>query len=118
MIELHRVFFTAVVVYFAVMLLLFAVSWLRGQGPSGSALGALIIGEALLLLQSIVGLVLIAIGKRPDSALHWLYGAVLVLSVPVAYVFSAQREDRQVSLFYGLACLLIVALAVRAAMTG
>lgn len=94
--------------------------WFRGEQPSGSYLAALIIGEALIIVQALSGLLLVAAGHHPRDGLHWLYGVILVLTLPVVSSAWAQKAtDRRAALYYGLACTLIVIVAVvRASGTG
>lgn len=119
MIQLHQGLFNSIVLYFIVLALWGLYQWLRGYQPSGSYLAALIIGEGLMIVQAISGLLLVAMGKHPHQGLHWLYGAVLLLTLPVAYTFGGQRRDRLSTLYYGLGCALVVVVAlVRTKATG
>jgi len=60
---------------------------LRGRGPSGSLLGGVVICEALLIAEVLVGLSLLANEgwTLPRPFLHFLYGAVAVVSLPAMY---------------------------------
>jgi heme A synthase len=121
MAHIHQFLFVPVVLYFAVMTILGAFWFFRSSAPMGSYLPALIIGEGLIVVDAIVGALVFASGKHPHDALHWLYGGLLILALPVAYGLASQREeqDRMVVGYYALACLLIVVIAVvRSAPTG
>lgn len=114
MTHVHQFLFLPVVLYFAVLTLLGAFWFLRSSGPTGNYLGALIIGEGLIVAEAIVGLLVRLSGQQPHNALHLLYGAVLVLALPIAYGLANQRDeqDRMATGYYALACLLIVVIAV------
>lgn len=117
-VTLHRGFASVVLIYAAFMALWGFFLYLRGSNPSGSYIGALILAEAVAILQGIFGLVLIAQGHRPADALHWLYGGVIILTLPTAYLLSSNGTTRRDSLIFGLAGALLVGLAIRAFATG
>lgn len=117
-VSLHEGFFTVVVVYALIVTVWGALLFLRGSGPTGSYLGALVIMEAVALFQGLVGLIVLATGHRPDSGLHYLYGVAIALTLPVAYSYARLGDDRRASGIYALAGLLLVALAIRASTTG
>jgi heme A synthase len=119
-VRIHQFIFLPVVLYFAILALLGIFWFFRGEPPNGSYLGALVIGEGLIVVQAIVGLLVFASGKHPHDGLHWLYGAVLLLALPIAYFLGNQREeqDRVVTGYFAIACALMVGLAFRAYATG
>lgn len=90
----------------------------RRRGVDGGYWGVLVIGELLILVQGILGMVLLAGGEQPGRGIHVLYGAVAALTLPAAYGFTRARDDRRASLVYGLLCLFVGAIAWRAATTG
>lgn len=116
----HKDLFTSVVIFFVVCALWGLFQFFRGQPPSGSYLGALIIGIGLLAVQGISGLILVGAGYQPRDWTHWLYGFVLLFTIPFIYATWAQRTaDRRAALYYALGCVLIVVIAlVRQTMTG
>jgi hypothetical protein len=94
------------------------VAYLRGQSVSGSYAGALAIGEGLVLLQVVAGAMVFAIGARPPSATHYLYGITAVLVLPFAWSYLRTRDPRQALLIYSLIALFIFGLAIRGMTTG
>jgi hypothetical protein len=94
------------------------VSYFRRTEVSGSYRGALIIGEGMLILEAVFGLALFASGHRPPDNLHFLYGALTPVVLPLSLTVAGTRPTRQVPLIYGVAALLIVGLAIRAIVTG
>lgn len=117
-VSLHQGFFTVVVVYALIITLWGALHYLRGSGPSGGYLGALVIMQGIATFQGLVGLVVLATGHRPQDNLHYLYGLAVALTLPAAYSFSRGANDRNTSGIYALAGLLLVGLAIRASTTG
>lgn len=69
-------------------------------------------------MQALVGLLLLLQGHRPADALHFLYGALTVLTVPAVYAYADQGQTRRASLFIAVACVFLVGIALRAAATG
>lgn len=88
-------------------------SFIRGQSLSGSLGGTLVIGEALIILQVVAGLALVVGGARPADTMHYLYGASAILSLPFAWSFMRNRDQRQALLVYSLVALFIAGLAIR-----
>ena len=116
---LHQGFARSVLLYSGILALWGFFQFLAGRNPSGAYLGALILMEALTVLQGIVGVVLFGQGHRPhDGGLHWLYGLLAVLTLPAAYSFSARGVERRDSLVFALATLFLIGVGIRAIGTG
>jgi hypothetical protein len=92
--------------------------WLRGGAVTGSFAGALVIGEALVIVQVAAGALLLAAGSRPPKASHYLYGITAILVLPFAWSFLRERNQRQALIVYSLLALFIFGLAVRGIITG
>ena len=93
-------------------------AFLRGGSLSGSIAGSLVIGEALVLVQVLAGVLLVVVGGRPPDATHYLYGATGVLVLPFAWSYLRDRDQRQALIVYSLLALFIAGLAVRGVTTG
>jgi len=103
------------------MLLFLAVAGLWGvgssllkRGMSGSYWGILAVGELLILAQAITGIVMWLEGARPARGIHLLYGAVALLGLPGYYAYSRGRDDPQTARSFGLICLFLVGISLRA----
>jgi hypothetical protein len=94
------------------------VAYLRGGSLSGSYAGALAIGEALIVVQVVAGVAMLATGARPPSATHYLYGITAILVLPFAWSYLRSRSPRQALLIYSLIAMFIFGLAVRGMITG
>jgi heme A synthase len=96
------------------------VMFFRRMPPTGGFNSALVVTEALFIIQGLVGVTLFAGGRRPHDVLHWLYGVLLVIALPIAMTYggtSAERGQRRQSLVYGVAGLFMAGLAIRALTT-
>lgn len=91
----------------------------RKQGIGGNYWGILAVGELLVLAQGALGAFLWLGNARPGRmGVHILYGMVSVLALPAYYALTRGRDDRNAALAYGLLCLFLTAIALRAAATG
>jgi hypothetical protein len=117
---LHKNLAVSVLAYTLIVGLWGLLLYLRGSAPTGSYLAALILNEALVALQGLVGVALLGQGHRPHDALHYLYGIVLLLTLPAVYFspYVARGTERRDTLFLGLAGIFMVGLAIRAFATG
>ena len=94
------------------------VLYLSGRAVTGSFAGALVIGQALVAVQVIAGVILLGSSSRPPTSTHYLYGITAVLVLPFAWSYFRERDQRQALLIYSLLALFIFGLAVRGMMTG
>jgi hypothetical protein len=107
------------VVFFALALGLWgAFAFLRGGGVSGSYLGAVAIGEILVLAQAVIGVLLIATGRFPPDVLHFLYGIVTALAWVAVYIYTHGQLTRRELAIYAVVSLFVMGLAMRGIMTG
>lgn len=95
-----------------------AALYLRKQAPSGSYRATLVLTEGLFIVQGLVGIAMFLGGARPRDPLHWLYGPLLVIVLPIAASYLSGRDSRREALVYGVATLFMFGLAIRAYMTG
>ncbi|HEV3312661.1 MAG TPA: hypothetical protein VG815_19280 [Chloroflexota bacterium] len=116
----HQDLFRSLVLYFIALGLWGLYHYFRGEAPSGSYLGALVLGVGLTLAQGFSGLLLVATNHHPKDGLHWLYGVVAVLTLPFVYSAFAHKENSsRASLYYALGCAFVVLIAlVRSQGTG
>ena len=78
----------------------------------------LTITAALGLIQAIVGGLMWLNGARPGDGLHFVYGGIVLLAIPVAYVYSDQAQVRRDIIIMVIAVLAVIGAAIRALMTG
>ena len=93
--------------------------YFRKQGIDASFWGVLAAGELLYLAQIAVGLLLLAGGLRPARiAVHLLYGVVLALVLPGAYVGTRAADSYREAGLYAVIGLFLAGIALRAMSTG
>lgn len=82
----------------------------------------LIVVAIVGLIQALLGIMLLLLGQKPGTGtglyyLHYVYGAIVALALPVAYTY-ASKNMRTTILILSCAALVIAAAGARALMTG
>src|SRR2546421_9748572 len=83
----------------------------------------LIFTAIVALLQGVFGILLVLLGLRPGTGtdlyyLHYVYGGIVALAIPVALTYATGgKNPRRDMLIYSLAALILVAAGARALMT-
>lgn len=70
------------------------------------------------VIEAVLGGLLFATGARPADPLHYVYGLIVLASVPVAYTYADNKSARRDMIVFTIAAVVVVAAAVRAFMTG
>ena len=73
---------------------------------------------ALVAVQVLIGLVLVATGERPHQLLHWLYGAATLLTLPLAMWLGGKLRGREQHVWLAGGAVLTLLFAFRAVSTG
>lgn len=92
--------------------------YLLKREVSPGFMGALLIGETLALVQATVGAFLWVTAGSPGRWVHILYGVLTVILIPFVYFRTEGRTTRREALIYGLLCLFLFGVSLRAASTG
>jgi hypothetical protein len=93
--------------------------YIRKQGVSPNYWGALVIAEIVILVQGAAGaLMWLTSALRPGRSIHLLYGIVIAMSLPAAFLFTRGREARRDVLIYSAVLLFLVGIAIRSIVTG
>ena len=92
-------------------------SYIRRRGMEPHYWGILAVGEILVLVQGLVGGALWLGDARPERSIHILYGIVAAITLPAYFAATKGRDDRRVTLVYGLICLFLVGISLRAMST-
>lgn len=87
---------------------------------------SLIVAMVFGMLQAVFGIYMVARGLKPGGGvgnyyLHYMYGGLVALGIPltwISFTSSSGENKRYDLLVYSIAALVIVALGVRAWMTG
>jgi hypothetical protein len=75
-------------------------------------------------VQGLLGLTLIAMGRKPGTGtglyyLHYVYGGIVALAIPIALTYTTNGKNlRRDLLVFSIAALVLAAAGVRAWMTG
>lgn len=93
------------------------VTYFRHLYVGASYRSTLVLTEVLFIVQGLIGIALFAGGPGPKDPLHWLYGILLVITLPIAATYPATREERRQPLIYGIVGLFMAGLCLRALMT-
>jgi hypothetical protein len=94
-------------------------TFIRGGILEGSLSGSLVIGQGLIGLQGLAGLILFIEGThRPGDSVHVLYGVAAFATMPFVWSYVRERHPRQGLFFYSLAALFIMGLSIRGISTG
>ncbi|MEK7328795.1 MAG: hypothetical protein AAB217_26420 [Chloroflexota bacterium] len=79
--------------------------------------GALVINEIIFIAEATLGVTMWAQGLRPARIVHLLYGVLAVITIPAAFAFTKGRATNREAALYGLICLFLAGVAIRAATT-
>jgi heme A synthase len=85
---------------------------------------SLILTAVVGALQALLGIILVLLGQKPGTGtglfyLHYIYGAIVVLAIPIAITYATGgKNQRRDILIYSIAALILVAAALRALTTG
>jgi len=116
---LHDRLSNTVILYIIVMAVWGWWRFFRKQGVGPNYWGALVIAEVLILVQGALGGIMwLGSTLRPDRSIHLLYGIVIALSLPAAFLFTRGRDERRELLIYSAVLLFIIGIAFRSIVTG
>ena len=90
---------------------------IRKSGMSSGYQGALVLGVALGVIQALIGFFLVLSGRSPQDNLHYLYGASVIVTLPLVLSYLVDKKFSR-PLAFGLASLFMAGLAIRAITTG
>jgi hypothetical protein len=123
--EIHKDVGFVVVAIFAVGWIWGLVAWVSKRGPGHRFWIWLTVAQLVAGLQALIGVVLLILGRRPDSWLHYVYGFGPIVVLVVAHqVARDQRAAERGSdplepwIPFAVAAFVCFGLALRALMTG
>ncbi len=115
--QLHATLAQTVMYFFFILGVWGIIEYLRGGELGGNIGGAFVIGQVLVSVQVLLGVVILAGGFRVQSV-HFLYGITAIISLPFAWSFMRARNPRQALIVYSLVALWICGLGIRGIVTG
>ena len=117
-VELHATLARTVILFMIACGAWGVFSAFRG-GMNGNLAGALVIGEGLILVQALLGVISYLFGHRPtQNWLHILYGICVAITLPGLYGYTRGRSATFQALWFGGGALFIAGLAARGMQTG
>ncbi len=113
---LHDRIGNAAPLFMAVLGIWNLVNFFRKQGLDGSIIGAIVIGEIMMVSMGVLGIILfVALNKIHNLSIHFLYGVLSVVILPGVWEYTrGETEHRRSSLIWGLASLFLMGLIFRA----
>lgn len=116
--ELHRIVSLSTVIFLGFLGIWGFVRAVRNNGLDGSYMGALVIGELLLVAQTLLGLILVIDGARPGRTVHFIYGAFALVALPGLFAYLKGDDSNTSQWYFAIATFFLAGVAVRAIGTG
>jgi hypothetical protein len=116
-VHLHEGLGTTSLYYFLILTVWGYVRFFRNKGIDSTYWGMLAIAEILILAECLIGGYLWVGGYRPQRSIHVLYGLIIPLMIPGAYLYTKGRGAKAEILIYSTAAIITVGLIIRAIYT-
>ena len=110
---MHRQLATVLVLYFVLVGLWGLWNGIRNVGPTPGLRGGLVIAEIAAVAQGLFGVLLFLFYRAPQDSLHLLYGAAMIVAMPLAATYTRDRAPRGQAVALGFAALFTAGLAIR-----
>jgi hypothetical protein len=114
----HSLLSQTVMMYFLLIGVWGIFEFLRGGEMGGSIGGAFVIGQVLVTVQVLFGVIMVVFGTYATDSVHYLYGITAIISLPFAWSYMRARHPRHALIIYSLLALWIFGLAIRGVITG
>jgi hypothetical protein len=112
---LHNGVGNAAPLFMILVSLISFINYFRGRGLDGNIIGAIIVGEIMMLVQATLGLILLVAGLWPGGwGIHFLYGSLAVIFFPGLWVYTRGETDRRAALIWAVGGLFMMGLTLRA----
>jgi hypothetical protein len=115
---LHTLGARALVAFAVVLGLWGTYGYFRQAAVSGGFRSSFLIMAGLTAVQGLVGLALFAVGQRPHTLLHLVYGIFAVLFLPGAYLWAHGGSKRREALILAAAAWIVAVAYFRGIATG
>lgn len=90
----------------------------RGRAIDGNYLGAVVIGEGLLIAEGALGAwLLFALGQSPDRGIHFLYGTLALIIWPFLFTYTRSSNGSREAVLFSAGSFFLFGLLLRAAST-
>lgn len=112
--QLHTRLQFTIVLFMLAMGIWGIINYAQKKPVTPDYIGALVIGEILILVEAILGFYLYLSDFRPSrSEIHILYGVTAFIALPGAFAFTRGKDSRWEGLIYAGVCLFLAGLAIR-----
>jgi len=112
---LHKGVGNAAPLFMVLVSLISFINYFRGLGLDGNVIGAVVVGEIMMLTQASLGIILLVLGLWPGGwGIHFLYGSLSVLFFPALWAYTRGATDRRASLVWAVGGLFMMGLTLRA----
>lgn len=115
--DIHGLLGNAVVIFTALVALWAGLHVLQKREIGGDFWGGVIIGEGLMVLQMLVGVILTLRGAMPARTIHFVYGGIGLITWPAVFAFTRGDTSRRSAVFWLLFSLFLFGVSLRAIFT-
>jgi hypothetical protein len=116
--DIHRAVAYLIPAGFGLLAILAILVYLLNRDPGRFFYGLLAAVQGVLVVQAVVGVVLLMLGRRPEQWLHYVYGAGFPLLVLVVAHQQARKRPGLEAAMFGIAAFLCAFSSWRAWVTG
>jgi hypothetical protein len=116
--EAHALLSQTVMFFFLLIGVWGLFEYMRGGELGGNIGGAFVIGQVLVTVQVLFGVIIVLFGTYAADSVHYLYGITAIIVLPFAWSYMRSRHPRQALMVYSLLALFIFGLAIRGIITG
>lgn len=117
LIQIHDILANTFLYFSAIIALWALFHMIRGRAIGGDFFGAVVIGEVVVVLQAVVGIVMMFTGLVPARGIHYLYGAVAVLMWPAVFAITRGETSEREALYWALSSGFLFGIILRAIQT-
>lgn len=115
--QIHGFLSLAVSMFTLIVALWLLWKYLRDQPLTGDFWGAVWIGEGLMVVQALLGVILLIMGQMPKEWVHLLYGFLTPLIWPATFSFSREQPEKRQVLIWFVVSAFLFGITLRARFT-
>jgi heme A synthase len=115
--QIHGLLSRAILLYTLIIAGFAGLYLLRRREIGGDFWGAVILGEGLIVVQGILGVIMLIVGLAPARLIHILYGVVAVITWPAVFAFTRGGTSRRETLYWLLLSVFLFGISLRAMTT-
>jgi heme A synthase len=118
-VTIHGFVANAVNIFTLLVTLYAAMKYLQKNDLSSDFWGAVAIGEGLMVIQAVLGIIMLVEGLFPAQWVHILYGVVTALTWPATYTFTRDKQPpAREALIWMIVSAVLFGVTLRARATG